>query len=506
VSDDNQPTPGDNERLIPWNVLLTVFLQFRKQIGAWSFCLTTIVASLGAVYLFWLQPTRGVSTIDFRPTFTGAGVGAYPNGTVFAPSDIIAQPNLNIVYDTNSIQDYCSRETFRAGFFIERWSSQAMFLQFEYAARLGDLTLLSVDRERLEVEYQAKQDTLPLQYRLTYVHPTACAAIPQVLVNKSLADVLSAWASESVTKRGVLDIEIAVFSPSILDGGQTAETLTLLRVDLVRTALLRVLGSVRAVMEMPGASVVHARENGPGFAEIEARLTDLIESVVQPLAFRAGRSMREESVLFVTGSIALAERSQTAAASQSAAFRDALREFSGVAGSTEAGQASSPANTRFSETQTLQPQISLEFLDRVVEMTSQSTSFRQQLTLEMVNRSVLAVDSETRATYYRELLDSITGSPETEDLKIEDQLNQAVNQGKQLISQLNELYDQFSRTSLRAASALYQTEAPIFNQVSRAFTMRAYVTLVVGTFFAILSLAFAGYLIRNLIKTSSSVP
>lgn len=508
MSYDNEPTQGDDERLIPWNFFLSVWTQCRRPIVAWSFSLTVVVAAAGAVYLFWLQPTRSVSTLDFRPTFAGAEDDLYPNGLVFAASDIAAQPILDIIYETNNIQDYCPREVFRGGFFVEQWSSQAQFLELEYAALLSNQGLSAVDRGRLELEYEARYDALPLQFRLTYVHPLECALIPQVLVAKSLADVLSTWASESETKRGVLAIQVSVLSPSIMDVGEGLGSLHFLRADLLRTSLLRILVNVEEVLRLPGSDVVRVESDAGGFAEIHAKLTDLVESIVAPLVITAGRSMSTEAVAFITEHILTAERAQTAAEGQSAAYRDALREYSGVALSADADRASAQlANTSSSDMQTLQPQIDRTFIDRIVDMSEGSTTFRQELTEEMVDRTVLAVDSEARANYYRQLLSSMTGGRQGQiaDADLEARLNQVADQGKQLISQFNELYLEFSQVSLRTASALYQTDSPVFTQILRTFTMRTYVLLVTVTFFSVFFLAFAAYLIRNLLKTSSAV-
>ena len=508
MSYDDQPTQNDDERLIPWNVFLAVWAHCRRLIVAWSLGLTAVVAAIGAVYLVWLQPIRSVSTLNFRPTFTGAEENQYPNGLVFAASDIAAQPVLDIIYDTNDIEDYCPREAFRGGFFVEQWSSRALFLELEYAAVLSNQGLSAVDRGRLELEYEAKHDALSLQYRLTYVHPSECARIPQVLVDKSLADVLSIWASESEAKRGVLAIQVSVLTPSIMDVGEGLGTLRFLRADLLRTALLRVLVNVEQVLRLPGSDVVRIDQAGAGFSEVHAKLTDLVESVVEPLIIRAARSSSGEAVFLLTEHIATAERAQKAAQGQSDAYRDALREYSGVTLSAEADRASAQvANTTSIDMQTLQPQIDRTFIDRIVAMTGASTAFRQRLTEEMVDRTVLAVDSEERANYYRQLLNSMTESRQDQgaEMDLDARLDQVVNQGKRLITQFNDLYINFSRTSLRAASALYQTDSPVFTQVSRNFTMRAYVMLVAGTFFAILFLAFASYLIRNLIKTTSAV-
>ena len=157
---------------------------------------TAILASAGALaYYAWFQPVRKVTSFSFRPTFDGADKGQYPNGLLFSSADVAAAPVLDLVYDQNLIAEYCSREAFRGGFFVEQRSDASAFLDAEFQARLSDAGITPVERQRLQLEDQAKRAALPVQFRLVFVKPRACAAIPQVVVAKSMTAVLTTWAT-----------------------------------------------------------------------------------------------------------------------------------------------------------------------------------------------------------------------------------------------------------------------------------------------------------------------
>ncbi len=107
-------------------------------------CEALLVGAVVAACFLWGQPVRRMSVLEFRPTFTGAAEGAYPNDLPFSSTDVVSALLLDLVYDKNRIADYCSREAFRSGFFIEQRSDASAFLDAEYQARLSDAGITPV--------------------------------------------------------------------------------------------------------------------------------------------------------------------------------------------------------------------------------------------------------------------------------------------------------------------------------------------------------------------------
>lgn len=464
--------------------------------------ITLVVMVVAGIHLIWGQPVRRASVLEFRPTFSGVARGEYPNGLAFSASDVAAAPILDLVYDGNLIAEYCSREAFRGGFFVEQRSDQSAFLAAEYQARLSDALITPVERQRLQDEYEAKRAALPVHFRLVFVKPRPCAAIPQVVVAKAMTDVLNTWANESEARRGVMNLQVEVLTPAVMDVGLSEEGSRLLRADLIRTALWRVVANIEAVADIPGAALVRLGTNKTTFEEMRNKVVDLVRSRLEPLVVSAGQSMVRESTLWVTETVASAEREQTAAEGRAAAYLTALREYSGAAQSAQASRASVPPTSQGSDVQTLSPQVDRSFIDRIVEMSEANTAFRRNLTESMVSASVEAVSAKDRADYYRRLLQSLrsSGGPTLEPAQVDTRLGEIVVQAKGLIADFNTLYDEFSRVSLRAAASLYQTDTPVTTEVSREFTTRELLMLVVGAFFVSLLLAFGFFVARDRLR------
>lgn len=472
-----------------------------------------LVGVAGFVYATWLQPTRRSYSLEFRPTFTGADSGQYPNGLPFSVSEVADSSILDIVYDTNEIAQYCGREVFRGGFFVEQRSAQSISLDAEYQGRLEDPRVSSIERQRLQDEYQAKREALPMQYRLVFTQPQACASIPGMVVTKCITDVLTTWADESDTKRGVLNHNVEVLTPAMLDSNTEASSL--LRADLLRTSLWRVIVNIEEVARLPGASQVRlpATDSNNGaqisFTEIRHKLTDLVRSTLEPLVVLAAQSMERESLAWVTETVSSAERSRHAAEGRAAAYLAALREYSGMQQSAASARTpgtigQSPTNS--SDVQTISPQVDLSFIDRIVEMSEANTAYRRELTTSMVKATVEAVAAEERAGYYRRLLAALreSNTPQITPADIEQSLTDITDRGKFHTRQYNDLFTEFSRVSLRSSGSMYQVEKPVTAQTFRGLSYRGVLLMTMAAFVAGLLLAFVALALRSEVRATAA--
>lgn len=462
---------------------------------------TAVVGFAAAVYLVFLQPVRRVAMLEFRPTFEGAARGVYPNGLPFQASDIVRGSVLDLVYDANGLGDYCEREAFSSGFFVEQRSDDSAFLDAEYQARLADARLTAVERQSIQAEYTSKREALPVQFRLVFVKPPACGKIPEIVVSKVMTDVLSTWANQSETKRGVLNYQVGLLTPSIMDVGVPDGGSRLLRADLIRTALWRVIRNIEEVSSIPGARLVQLGAQRTNFVEVRDRLIDLVRSRLEPVVVSAGQSTVREASLWASETLASAEREQRAAEGRGAAYLSALREYSGIPEAAQANRATAPVGTQASDVQTISPQIDRTFIDRIVEMSEANTTFRQELTESMVEANVAAVAAEERASYYRQLLQSLRSPAALRSpAEVDQRLDEIVSQAKVLITAFNGLYDEFSRVSLRSGTEMYQTPKPVTTQVHREFTSRKLQVLLFGVFFVTLLLSFGFFVARERLR------
>jgi hypothetical protein len=462
---------------------------------------TAIVMIVGAVYLWWWQPVRRTWTLEFRPTFAGASDGEYPNGLTFGPSDISAGSVMQAVFQRNEIGQYCALDQFRSGFFVEQRSVEFELLDLEFQDRLGEARLTAVERERLQAEYRARRDALPLTYRIVFAMPSACAAMPGQVVSKALNDVLTTWADQSEAQRGVLNIQVQVLSSGSLDVGLDDDGSRLIRADLIRTALRRLEANVQEVELLPGASLVRLGEKRVTFSEVRTRLRDLVQARLEPLLIAAGRGLGRDSIAWVDEALTAAARDQQVAEGKAQTYLDALREYSGTP-QTVAPGVGGPAPAGPSDVQTLMPQIDRTFIDRIIDMSGPNTSFRQEMTRLMMEANIDAVEHRANVSHYEHMAASLRrpGAEGMTPQVIDARLKEIVEEGKRLADQFNSLYDEFSRVSLRASAMMFQTDKPVASETLRSFSFRGYVLLVAGTFLLSLVISIAVCLVRRRLR------
>jgi hypothetical protein len=454
-----------------------------------------VVAVLAGAYMTWNQEVTRVSYLQFRPTFSGADEGQYPNGLPFTTGDVTAGSIMNTVYDQGGVEEFCDADAFRSAFFVERYSDESLFLDLEYRDRLSQPRIELGERRELEEEYEAKRAALPMQYRLVMALPSDCSAMPQALVVKSMESVLATWASESESKRGVLNHQVEVLSPSTLDVVLGGPGGWVLGADLLRSALSRVILNIMQVEALPGAVLVRLGPERLTFMEIRTRLEDLRQFKLEPLVLTSGRSLAAQSLAWINETVVLADRDQALAESRVAVYRDALREYSGESrtGSRQAGGGATSGG------QAMAQNIDRSFIDRIVEMSTSTSPFRQELTESMVKASLEAVDARNRANYYRRLVQSLRepSAIRMEPEELTARLNEIVAEGKVLTTQFGELYEEFSRVSLRPAGAIYQTLKPVASFEERAFSRRDLLRLSGGAFILTLLLTLGFHIVRE---------
>jgi hypothetical protein len=434
---------------------------------------------LGALY-YVTQPVIRTSLVEFKPMFEGADAGKYPNGLPFAVTDIVHSSIVDQVFSKNNLQTFCPRTVFQNGLAVQQNSAAIQFLTLDYQARLADTRLTSVDRQRLQEEYASRRALAPVQYQLVFVQLPECAGLPQTLVAKALSDILEEWAHQSEDKRGVLKIRVPVLSPAIFDQrGIQGENL-LIRADLLRTAIARVITNITEVEKIPGSENVRGGRKNVSFREVRTELEDLIQARLDPLVAQAGRGLGRRAAGWIEQALQAAVNREAQARQKAETYRLALREYTGVAPVPSASRAGSPGGQSSSDVQALTPQIDRTFIDRIVELSAANTTFRQEITRQEIVAAVDAVDKEAVVAQYKELLAALTrdsGSDMTPE-SVSGALEQLTGQAKDATQRFNETYEEFSRLALRVGPMMYRVERPAETTTFKSFGGRNFALLI----------------------------
>jgi hypothetical protein len=269
------------------------------------------------------------------------------------------------------------------------------------------------------------------------------------------------------------------------------------RADLVRSAILRVLDNIELVRKLPGSRAIRMPETGASFAEVQARLDDLVQAWLDPLVATAGRGLGPESVAWVQQALSVAQARHATAQRNVEAYRAALREYSGmsdvVSGKSSAAGSSQGANDVPGMTTT----IDQSFIDRIMNLSATNTNFRQELTRDLVDASLLEVQQRTAVEHYSQVLASLQrGASSLSSEEVTKRLDAIVAEAKRLTAEFGSIYEEFSRVSLRPGPALYRVEQPVVTSTIRAFSRRDLLLLVAGAFFLALVVAGLGCMIR----------
>jgi hypothetical protein len=446
-----------------------------------------LVAMLGGGAYFFLQPTTRSAWLQFRPLFKGADEGKYPNDLPFSPMDIVSPSVVGQVWAKNDIQKYCPGDKFLSGFAVQESSPELQFLNLQYQARLADNRLTAIDRQRLQEEYTSRRATLQPQYELLFIQPSGCAVLPQPIVFKSLVEIIETWAIDAEEKRGVMKVRVPILTPAIFDQADAPSETALIRADLLRNAVARVVANITAVENLPGSELVRGSDKKISFAEVRAELEDLMQARLNPVVALAGGGLGRQATRWVEQALQTATTRYRAAEQRAEAYRQALREYSGIAATPKEGPGTPSERPQPSrDVQGLTTQIDSAFIDRIVQLSAANTTFRQEITRRAIEASFAAVEQGAVVEQYRQLLTWL-GQGDRENAAA-DAVNQALNristQARDATRRFNEIYSEFSRLSLSNGSALYRIEQPPQAQTIRAFGLRAFALVLAGVVIA----------------------
>jgi hypothetical protein len=505
-----QPVYRDDDE-IPIGSLFKPLIRYRHVIWQGTLGATLVTALLGVIVLVW-QPSRRSVYLEFRPVFTGASDGRYPNQTPFAGTDIVDETIIGRIHAQNGLEQYCSDSDFRSGLIVQQSSPDLRFLDSDYQARLADTRLSAVDRERLRDDYEAARRAVVAQFRLAYIEPLPCRAIPSDLLQKALPEVLDLWAQESEQRRGVMRARVAVLTPAVFDWTTSPDESLLVRADLIRGTILRVVENILEVEKLPGSELIRAGEQQVSLREVRVRIEDLIQRRLEPVIAVAARGLGRESIQWLEQRLASASVQQRAADQRVEAYRSALREYSGVSTAPPPSVGDRREGQTPADVQALTPQIDRTFIDRLIEMSEGNAEFRQEITRSMMDASVEAVSSSAAVEHYRVVLNAIKSAegPSLSRDELVKRLDQITQEAKDATRVFNQIYEEFSRVAFRAGPAMYRIERPPDVQVLRAFTPRYLAFLVLGVLLATPLILAIGALVhhygRRFIRGTSAEP
>ena len=495
---------GEMEEARPFlGPLLEELKPYRKIIrGALGIAaLIVLAAGLGLMSVY---PVEKVASLDFRLDFDGAADGQYPSGAKFSAEDILAEPVVRRVYDENELKRYATFDAFRSSLLISSRNKQLELLELEYRARLGDVKLPVVERQRFEREFREKVASLKTSaFSLTMTRSERLREMDKTLTEKVLRRILSAWAEDAARIRGALKYDLPIYSPAMLQKEFLASEDYLIGIDMLRRKATRVISSIDQLLKVPGIQVFRLPGSGASLPEIRLRLEDLNTFRIAPTLglIRATGISKDPggSMRYIEDRLFESTRLETLAKDQEGKVREGLEVYEktvkGTVPKAGTGGAGLTGGDRDLASGTVIPQFGESFIDRLMNLAGRNTdvAFRQDLTERMMKSGLEQVRIASEATYYRELREAFRSASKAGDnadrreatlKEIQGRFAVIVAELENALNQTQQLYDLISIRNLQPASALFSTERPM--------ALKTTSTLAVGRF-AGLGLLFVGF-------------
>lgn len=441
-----------------------------------------VLTSIALLYLliatvWWLKtPSIRVTSMPFRLEFKGADEGRYPNGLRFSTADVSASPVLLNVFNTNGLGRWMRFDQFARAIIVLESNQALERLMTEYQVKLSDPRLTSVDRDRLERDFEGRRASISKSdYSIQLVLPEGAKPLPPPLGAKVLHDTLAGWARRAAVEKRALNYQISVLSPNVLSQIQVTDENFLVPLLLLRKRLYDLKNNVENVSQIPGAQLLRTRD-GVSIAELELAIDEVIRYRVEPLisTARAGGLIGSTgtAVGFLKTQLSYDERLLEAGRRREEALRRTLAAYETQQAEMPQTLKMEPREAGARNPETVMPQFTDSFLERIVDLSSRSADreYRQSLTDEIKEASLEVIPAEMAVRYDRELLESFQGggtftspaAPET--LRVA--WNSVLGDVRQLMERMTEIYQTASR-QLYPETELYRTLGPAVTRHQR---------------------------------------
>lgn len=434
---------------------------------------TAILYAIAAILLYLVSPAQRAISQPFQLTFESASKGRYPNGLPFSPVEIVSSPILLKVYQRNEVNRFLSFNAFSRSLFVLESNPAYDALAREYEARLSDAKLSTVDRERIQKEFELKREAIKKnEFSINFQRSSISSRVPESTARTVLVDTLNVWADDAVNHQHALDYRVAVLSPNIVDsslpqGDYVAHIL------MLRSQIAQVIVNLRQLYDLPGAEMIKTPGDRLSLSEIEIRLDSLIRFQLEPLmTMVTTKHLIANSVdaqRFVQDQLAYDERQLDSLKAHADGYRAALAVYA----QRPENETATPASTEKPRSDTVMPQLNDSFLDRLVDLTARSSdvTYRQNLADEYRKATEATIPYAAAVAYDKQILDQLKnatgGGTPADAAQFQASIGEIRAEVRRLIGKTNEIYT-IESANLRPASQLFTLSAPPATRVERS--------------------------------------
>jgi hypothetical protein len=460
-----------------------VVRDYRHVIGL-AIASVLLAYAIVAVAVYLLSPAERMTSQPFRLDFEGAGKGEYPSKTKFNIADIISGPILSRAWKDNRLGDYIGYGEFSRAVFVLESNPQYEILAAEYQARISDAKLSSIDRERLQKEFELKSLSISKnEYSINLDRTAGGRLIPEPRARKVLLDVLNNWADFAVNQQHVIAYQVSVLSPEILKPGVMEESDVVAAIEVLRAKTNRSISNAIKIEDLPGASVARTPDDHLSLEEVRIRLDEIVRFRLEPLLAVVMHTPglvgdRSSTVRFLESQLAYDERQLEATQRLADSFRESIAVYEQRASTEAPVLAMAPKNPEpVKGNEAVMPQLSDTFLDRLMSLTGRAADAEYRQSLVDQYRKALAdtIPQKQAVSYDTQVLNELRkpsiGSAALNPAGVRTQIDQARADVGHLITKMNELFQIVSR-NMTPSTQLFTLTGPPTTKTLRSVSVQ----------------------------------
>lgn len=466
-----RPTdPYEDEVSLPIGAIVSHWWRKRATLAV-LFLTGGIAALLLASGLYLLRPASYQSTLTLRLLFDGVEHGAYPNGERFNPADILATSVLEKVYAHNELKKFIPFEDFKHGLAITVYNPELNRLQRYFQDQLTARALTTVERQKIETEFQEKLASLKnAEFMLVANFGSRFEHWADSLVAKVLSDTINTWVEQSKV-RGIFKFDMNIFSGNVLPANSVDDDY-LIFVDRLRLSINRVKANVDDLIRIPGADLMRVGPQNVSLGELRASLDDAlkyrigtIDSCIIQYGFYRNKTLARA---YLNDQMFRLQLTLDELNAQNKTLQDVQSSYAPKKNGVSYAGAGLTTETSPLSGGSMITQLSDTFIDRVMALSERSSeeAFRQNLANRMIAIQNKNAEVITERRLYLRQLEALGGevvmkenAAETKQW-MERQINDAHAQLKVTLADVQTFHTALSQRNLEPAT-VYTLTGPV---------------------------------------------
>ncbi|MEX2321967.1 MAG: hypothetical protein WD668_11460, partial [Saccharospirillum sp.] len=213
----------------------------------------------------------------FDLTFDGIANGEFPGGSPFLISDVISSTVLSRVYQENGLDTTeLTLDQLRRALNIEPYAPDHFLIVERYRTQMNGSNRSAAEIIELQQQMQSDLRTATASgILITLQLPEGTVTTDQA--REILRDIPNTWAERAISEKGVLELNLPIYSERIFDEERFESLDYLVGIELLLDNLALVQQDITALKRQPNATNVTDPETGYNLEDLEKALADVAE-------------------------------------------------------------------------------------------------------------------------------------------------------------------------------------------------------------------------------------